>query len=156
METDIRTYPAQILMEPLLALIGEGQTVPLVISGNSMSPFLVHGRDTVYLAKIPDRLKRGDMVLFKRPDGNYVLHRIVRVDGNRFTMNGDSQTWLEEGISRSQILAIVTAVHRKGKLLHKGSFWWLFFRHVWSCLIPYRPKMIQIYSRLGRKKRSQR
>ena len=38
-----------------------------------------------------------------------------------------------------QVLALVTAVRRKGKLLQPGSFWWDFFEKVWIRVIPLRP-----------------
>ena len=65
MENKIRVLPPDVLMEPLLGLVQEGNEVPLVISGNSMSPFLVHGRDTVYLSKLKDKPKKGDIAIMK-------------------------------------------------------------------------------------------
>ena len=51
----------QDLIPQLLELLDETDTVPLLISGNSMSPFLIHGRDTVFLSKIITPPQRGDM-----------------------------------------------------------------------------------------------
>ena len=82
MEHKVRVLPPEVLMEQLLAVMEEAQTVPLIISGNSMSPFLVHGRDTVYLSKITSPLKKGDMILYRRDSGDYILHRICRVKGD--------------------------------------------------------------------------
>lgn len=130
--------PEQV-MEPLLGLLEETEAVPLVISGNSMTPFLVHGRDTVYLSKPEGRFCRGDMLLYRRNSGAYVLHRVYRVEGDRFTMVGDAQTQLEPGIRRDQILARVCAVRRKGKLLQSGSLLWVFFEKIWIRLVPARP-----------------
>ena len=128
-----------VVMEPLLSLLAETAAVPLVISGSSMTPFLAPGRDTVYLSAISEPLKRGDMVLYRRDNGRYVLHRILRVSGDSYTMVGDAQSVPEPGIRREQILAIVTAVRRKEKLLRKGSFWWVFFERVWIHMVPLRP-----------------
>ena len=134
------------IMEPLLSLLDEVEAVPLVISGNSMTPFLVHRRDTVYLSK-PDRpLKKGDMVLYQRDNGAYILHRIFKTDLNSYTMVGDAQTVLEYGIRNDQIRAVVTAVRRKGKLIQRGSFWWDFFEKVWISMVPFRPLFSKIYS----------
>jgi hypothetical protein len=77
-----------------------------------------------------------------------VLHRICQVTSGTYTLVGDAQTALEYGIRPDQVLAIVTAVRRKEKLLHPGSFWWEFFRRVWIRLIPLRPKLLTIYSRV--------
>lgn len=128
-----------VIMEPLLSLLSETAAVPLVVSGSSMTPFLAPGRDTVYLSAVSEPLKPGDLVLYCRDNGHYVLHRILRVNGDSCTMLGDAQSIPEPGIRRDQILAIVTAVRRKEKLLRKGSFWWMFFEKVWIHLVPLRP-----------------
>lgn len=147
MKSNMKVLSPEELIPSLLELLKETDNVPLVISGGSMSPFLVHHRDTVYLSKIRSPLKRGDMILYRRTNGKYILHRIYRAESNFYTLVGDAQTELEQGISPDQVLAIVTAVHRKGKLLKPGSFWWEFFRLVWIRLVPHRPALLAIYSR---------
>ena len=59
---------------------------------------------------------------------------------------GDAQIMLEKGIRPDQVLALVTAVRRKGKLLQPGSFWWDFFEKVWIRVIPLRPGIVAVYS----------
>lgn len=146
MNYNVRELDPQILMPALLALLEETGTVPLVISGSSMTPFLVHGRDTVYLSKVTAPMKRGDMILYRRDSGAYILHRIFRIEGDTYTLVGDAQTALEPGICADQVLAVVTAVRRKGKLLKKGSFWWDFFEKVWIRMVPLRPAAKAAYS----------
>lgn len=143
-EYKVKVAAPEQIMEPLLGLLEETETVPLVITGSSMTPFLVHGRDTVYLSRPEEPFRRGDMLLYRRNSGAYVLHRVYRVEGERFTMVGDAQTVLEPGIRREQILARVTAVRRKGKLLRSGSFWWEFFEKIWIRLVPVRPLLWRI------------
>ena len=133
-------------MDQLLGLLEEAESVPLVISGNSMSPFLVHRRDTVYLSKITSPLKRGDMILYRRDSGAYILHRIWKAEGEPYCLEGDAQTAIAAGVRRDQVLAMVTAVCRKGKLLKKGSFWWMFFEKIWLGLISARPVLVRAYS----------
>ena len=146
MNCNVRELDPQVLMPALLALLEETETVPLVISGSSMTPFLVHGRDTVYLSKVTAPLKRGDMILYRRDSGDYILHRIFRAEGDTYTLVGDAQTMLEPGIRSDQVLAVVTAVRRKGKLLKQGSFWWDFFEKVWIRMVPLRPAVRAVYS----------
>ena len=146
MEHKVKVVSPEELMEPLLAVMEEAETVPLVISGYSMNPFLAHGRDTVYLSKIKRPLKKGDMVLYRRDSGAYILHRLYRVEGKSYTFVGDAQTQLEGGIQEEQLLALVTAVRRKGKLLKKGSFWWDFFEKIWIRMVPLRPAVRKGYS----------
>ena len=132
-------------MEPLLALLEETQTVPLVISGSSMTPFLAPGRDTVYLSRVEKPLRKGDMVLYRRHNGRYILHRVFKAEPDGYIMVGDAQTQLEPGISPEQVCAVVTAVSRKGRLLQRGSFWWDFFETVWIRMVPLRPLVRNAY-----------
>lgn len=152
MKPELKIADPEVLMEPLLAVMEETGTVPLVISGCSMTPFLLHGRDTVYLSTVDRPLKKGDMILFRRDSGAYILHRILKqAEDGTYTLVGDAQTWLEPGIRADQVLALVTAVRRKGRLLKPGSFWWTFFEKVWIRLIPYRPRILKLYGKLFRK-----
>lgn len=150
MESNVKVLSAEELIPSLLELLEEADCVPLVISGSSMTPFLVHNRDTVYLSKVRQPLKRGDMILYRRDNGKYVLHRIYRTDPESYTLVGDAQTALERGIRPDQVLALVSAVRRKGKLLQPGSFWWAFFQRIWIRLVPLRPGILAIYSGAAR------
>ena len=145
MNHHVKVVSPDVIIEPLLALLDEVAFVPLVISGGSMTPFLVHGRDTVYLSKINKPLEKGDIVLFQRTNGSYVLHRIFRIEDDFYTMVGDAQTYLEPGIHESQMRAIVTAVRRKGKLLQKRDFCWFFFEKIWINIVPLRPTVRKVY-----------
>ena len=142
-EYKVKVAEPEQIMEPLLGLLEETDAVPLVISGGSMTPFLIHGRDTVYLSRPEGPFRRGDMLLYRRDSGSYVLHRVFRVEGELCTMVGDAQTCLEPGIRRDQILARVSAVRRKGKLLQSGNFWWDFFEKIWIRLVPLRPLLMR-------------
>lgn len=148
MDRKLNIADPEELMEPLLELVKEGETVPLVISGSSMTPFLVHHRDTVYLSKVSRPLKKGDMILYRRRNGAYVLHRICAVREGTYDLVGDAQTLIEPGICPEQVLALVTAVRRKGKLLQGSSFWWRFFENVWIRMIPLRPWIMGLYRRV--------
>ena len=148
MERHQRVMQPEILLEEYRQLLEDENitALPLVISGNSMSPFLVHGRDTVYLSRLDRPAKRGDVLLYKRESGAYILHRVYKVKKDSYTMVGDAQTQLEQGIRQDQIIAIMTSALRKGKLQKKGSFWWEFFEKLWIRIIPLRPILTKIYT----------
>lgn len=151
MERNRTVLPPEILLEEYRRMLAEEsriEALPLVISGSSMTPFLKHGRDTVYLSRLERQPKRGDMLLYRRDTGAYILHRVVRVEAGICTMVGDAQTMLEPGIRPDQIIAIVTAVDRKGKRQKPGCFWWEFFEKVWLKMIPLRPSIMALYGRL--------
>jgi len=150
MEYNVKILSPEENMEALLALLEDTPQVPLVISGYSMTPFLLHGRDIVFLSKADRLPKRGDMVLYQRDSGAYVLHRVLRAKNNSFTMIGDAQTRPEPGIRSDQIRAVVTAVCRRDTVMRKGSFWWDFFEKVWIGIIPLRPAVRKVYSFIKR------
>lgn len=110
----------QIRLDDIIQLIQEqlatGQNVTFSPNGISMLPTIKEGRDIVTLSSPPPCLQKYDIVLYRRDSGQYVLHRVVRV-GKTYTMMGDNQTTLEQGISHGQIIALCTAIRRKGKLL---------------------------------------
>lgn len=145
MEHRVKIVSPDVIVEPLLALLEKTQAVPLVITGGSMTPFLAPGRDTVYLSKAEKPIRKGDMVLYRRHNGRYVLHRVLKADPEGYTMIGDAQTQPEPGITPAQICAVVTAVRRKDRLLQSGSFWWDFFEKVWIRMVPLRPPVRKIY-----------
>ncbi|MGI6239198.1 MAG: S24/S26 family peptidase [Christensenellales bacterium] len=97
-------------------LIGGGNFL-LIVTGGSMEPFLRHLRDRAAL-ELPEAraLRRGDIVLFERDCGQFVLHRVLRVraDG-RFDAIGDAQWQRETGIPRDALRARVKCVIRDGR-----------------------------------------
>lgn len=140
---DTRAY-VSVLRE----LTEEGREVSMVIFGSSMSPFLIHQRDTIFFRK-PDReLRAGDMVFYERPNGQYVMHRIQKVRPEGYYIIGDGQTAVEGPVKREQIFALITRVVRKGKELASGDFWWEFFAGVWLHLIPLRRVIMTLYARI--------
>ena len=120
------------------ALIAEGREVTVPVRGGSMNPFLVDNRDCVLLVPVPERLRRGDIVLFRRSSGQYVLHRIVAVRRSRpgghepvYVMRGDAQEMTEGPVARAQVRALAARVMRQGRWLTDRDLRVLFFRHLW-------------------------
>ena len=149
MKTQTKIMEPETLLEDYRRLLQEDPSIdalPLVITGNSMSPFLIHGRDTVYLSRLTRSVRRGDMLLYRRENGNYVLHRVFKAEPESLTMIGDAQTILEPGIRQDQVMAIVTRVERKGKPLGPDSFWWAFFEKIWIRIVPLRRGIHRVYT----------
>lgn len=130
-------------------LVLSGRTVSLTVTGGSMTPFLAGGRDRVFLSPVTAPLRKGNVVMYTRPNGQYILHRIVRVrECSVFDIAGDAQTEIECGVRREQIFAKVTSIERKGKRISPPSFFWFFFAHIWIRLIPARKKIIRLETAL--------
>lgn len=140
-------------MPVLIDLINEGKEVPLMASGSSMTPFIVHQRDTIFISKPDQPLKKGDMVFYKRDNGQYVMHRIHHINqSNELFIIGDAQTEIEGPIQQEQVFGIIHKIKRKGKIIQKDSFWWFFFEKIWIRLVPIRRYIIMFYTKLTRKR----
>lgn len=142
---DTREY-VSVLRE----LTEQGKEVSLIISGSSMSPFLIHQRDYIYFKKPDRKLKKGDMVFYQRDSGQFVMHRIWKVKPDGYYIVGDAQTEIEGSVREDQIFALITKVQRKGKWLAPGDFWWEFFEHIWIHMVPVRRKIMAIYAKVVR------
>ncbi len=152
MKPEIRSVEGEQLMADLLQTLEHTDPVPLVISGSSMDPFLVHGRDTVFLSKLSRPVKRGDMILYRHSGGQYILHRVYRA-GECLELIGDGQLSIEPGIRQEQVLAWVSAVRRNGKLLQPGHPVWAFYEKIWIRLIRGRRHLIGLIRRLQRRRK---
>ena len=84
--------------------------------GISMLPLLRQGRDLFIVEKRdPERLKAGDVVLYRRLPDKYVLHRIVEVREKEYVILGDNCVNREYGITDGDILGVMTGFVRDGK-----------------------------------------
>lgn len=109
--------------------IAAEQLVRIYPYGKSMLPMLCEGRDSVVLSKA-QRIKKYDIILYQRENGQYILHRVVKV-GKTYTCIGDNQFVLERGIANEQIVAVCTAFTRKGKEYSTDSLMWRAYAVFW-------------------------
>lgn len=128
-------------------LISEGCQIKLTVTGNSMYPFLRHGIDSVVLDKDVSReVKKRDIVLFKKNNEQYVLHRVVKIsESGELYLAGDAQRFVEGPINRDQITGIVTMIYRREKKIDCNSFFYKFWSAVWLWVLPIRPYIISWY-----------
>ena len=104
------------VMEIMREKLESGGTVTFTPNGTSMEPMLRDGKDVVVLKKPGGRLHLFDVPLYRRENGQYVLHRVIDFcrDGS-YVMCGDNQFAKEKGIRDDQIIAVMTSFMRKGK-----------------------------------------
>ena len=151
-EIPVRIVDNQEYMKVVRSILEEGKEVPLVVTGNSMMPFLIDRRDQVLIKRIERPLKKGDIAFFQRENGQYIMHRIHfmrkddRTGENQFYFIGDGQETIEGPIKEIQIFGVITGVLRKGKYLDEHTFTWRFFKNIGRYVIPFRPLIIKIYS----------
>ncbi len=134
----------------------EGKTATLLASGNSMLPLLHSGIDSVILGecKKPEELKRLDVPLYRRPDGKYVMHRIVKVHKDSFDMCGDGQREIERNVPKSAVVAKAVGFIRSGKQFSVDSPKYRLYSWLWCSIIPLRGLAFRLnYKLRGRKKK---
>ena len=133
--------------------ISAGGRICLVVTGSSMTPFLKHGRDMVYLRAFEEGdIKRGRILLFQRQDQSLVLHRIrKRLRDGKLLMNGDAQAWCET-ISSDQVVAMVSSVERKGKHISCNHILFRLWNWLWYPTRPIRPLLFKLRRILFSKK----
>ena len=110
--------------------IKRGGSVSFTPMGLSMYPMLRHGADSVVLSPAPGKLKKYDIPFYRRKNGRYVLHRVVKVEEN-YTCIGDNEYEYEPGIEHNQVIAVVTAFTRKGKEYTVDNFGYKLYCRVW-------------------------
>lgn len=143
----MKILDTQEYVSVLKNLVEEGKEVGILIAGSSMEPFLKHGQDYIYF-KAPDReLEKGDMVFYRRDNGQYIMHRIVNITSEGYYLLGDNQVIVEGPLRRDQIFAIVTKVKRKGRILEPDNLQWKFYAKVWPKTTPVR----SLWGRIKRK-----
>lgn len=115
-----------------------GKTFTVPITGTSMLPLLVEGRDTVMLKSPVLPLKKGDLPLYRRKDGSFVLHRVVKVQNGSYTMCGDHQFLTERGILEDQIIALAAEINRDGKSISVDESAYKRYVRLWTALLHVR------------------
>lgn len=100
-------------LEPIIReKLNSGAQVTIQPKGTSMLPLIRQGKDEVVLKKAPARLKKYDIPFYKRADGQFVLHRIIKVKKNSYILCGDNQIDYEYDVTDDMIIGVVTKIKR--------------------------------------------
>lgn len=126
--------------------INSGNTFTFTAFGNSMHPFIRGGKDRVTLSAPNSIPNLGDIVFYRRSNGEFVLHRIVHIKNDNLTLCGDNQFILEENIKPTQILAQFSTRERNGKILRDQSL----IHQIWKQQLPIRRFFLHVASYLKR------
>ncbi len=136
------------IIEEAIRLVDDGVSVTLPVNGYSMLPFIIGGRESVILQK-PVAPKVGDIVLAWVEAGRYVVHRIIRIEGNQVVLMGDGNLVGTERCSLGDIKAIAThVVDANGKRHDLYNKRRRFGARLWFRLHPIRRYLLAIYRRL--------
>jgi len=134
----------EILLGSVVELINTGKHVKINISGSSMKPFL-HDGNTVLLGKISlVEIQIGDIIL-GRFNGNYVLHRVIRIGKDCVYLAGDNNLFQVERIESSDLYAIALALYVSEEQVSLTSFYSRYRGLVWYYLRPFRKLINKLF-----------
>lgn len=135
-------------LSPLMQeVLQSGGTVELTVSGNSMWPMLRHRSSRVRLAAV-DVLQKGDLPLYQRADGKFVLHRVVGINRDTFICCGDNQWQLESDLTKDQMIAVVTHFARKDRWIGVESGLYRLYWKFWVAVRPLRRLIFGGFNRI--------
>lgn len=82
-------------------------------AGSSMWPFIKGGQDQVEVRAVTGKLRKYDAILYKRPSGEHVLHRIVGKRKGVYRVRGDN-CYYTENVEPSLILGRLVRIYQNG------------------------------------------
>ena len=134
-------------MESLSELIRfqleNGGRANLMVTGNSMYPMLRNGVDMVELVPVTERQKKGDIILYRRDNGRYILHRIVKLTQEGYICCGDNQVE-KEPVRHDQLLAVVDGFSRKEKPHSLNNMGYRLYKILWVEMFPMRRYVLAV------------
>ena len=147
---DLSVKPMEAIVPLIRLQLENGGRSHLVVTGISMHPTLRHGRDRVELIPPPEKLARGDLILYRRDNGRYILHRIVSKPCNgSFTCSGDNQ-WQPETVQADQVIALVDTYIRGKKRIPVKSWYCRLYVQLVVLFFPVRRPFLFIRRAFGR------
>lgn len=103
-----------------------------------MRPLVRRGRDHVTITPLTRALKKGDVVLFARRDGRYVVHRVRRLRVGAVETLGDACRNPDGWMPADCIWGLVTRVERGGRAINLDTPFSRSLGRVWMALLPLR------------------
>lgn len=117
--------------------------------GTSMNPLLISCRDKVYIEKPKNRLKKGDIALYNRSDGSYILHRVFKVLPSSYVFWGDNHFMLEYGITDQNVLGVAKGYYKGDKYVDfSKSKKYKIYKAFWCSSVKLR-KILNFFRRVG-------
>lgn len=124
--------------------LAKGHTAVIWVKGYSMRPFIEYGRDKVKLASA-ETYTMGEAVLAEISKGHYVLHRIIKVEGNKLTLQGDGNVRGVEYCTTADVRGVVTEYIRPNRTLSADDPSLKRKIRLWRTMRPIRRYLLFLY-----------
>ncbi len=124
------------------------------VKGVSMLPLIRQNTDLVVIRRPVFPCRENDVVLFKRDNGQYVLHRVVRAADGLYDIRGDNTSGTERNIREDQILGVMTGLIRNGEEIDLDTAAYRRYIARTNALYPLRAGYLRLRALGGRVKRT--
>ncbi len=122
-----------LIIDNIEQLVERGESFEMVVTGYSMLPLLGYGRDRIVLHRTTDTediMHRAAM--FRMADRRIIVHRVIRIEDDMVTLQGDGNIQQREQCRRSEIIGVVDSVIRQnGRRVSCTSRWWRIRERIW-------------------------
>lgn len=133
-----------IIFSEVAKLVSNGESVTIKTKGNSMLPFISGERDSVVLAKT-DNIKLYDIVLAIVNENQYVLHRVIKIMGNKLILMGDGNLKGCEICTIENVIATAIEVIGDNREYSCRDNKYIRRAKIWKVLLPIRKYLLAIY-----------
>ena len=133
---------SETTVEQILARDGQYLATPV---GISMWPMLHNRHDAVLIVALGGHtVKRGDVILYRRPTGKLVLHRVRghRADGD--VLCGDNLAHREFGVQPEWILGVASGFYRGQRFVPVTHFGYRVYVQAVLWTLPLRAPVLMI------------
>lgn len=120
-----------------------GHPVATYTTGISMEPLLKEKKTYVVIEPLRRELQTGDLPIFRRPDGVYIIHRVIGQEGQCYLTRGDNCLHYEK-VPKEQFLGIVTEIQRNGKTIRVTDRGYRNYVRFWNGIWPVRKQLYRI------------
>lgn len=121
----------------LEAEVRSGRPVVSLTVGDSMKPLLYDHSTRVVICRADRPLRPGELPLYRRPNGQFIMHRIIRTDNDHYYTRGDNRCGLET-VPRAWVLGVVTEIYRGERHFSVHHPAYRGYVAVWNALYPLR------------------
>lgn len=151
---EVRRIPMEQLGPLLEEQLAHG-FARLPVTGSSMLPMLREGRDMVRLVRADGPLDRGEVLLYRRESGQYVLHRLIRMEDEKTCLCCGDNQWEKELVPLERVIARAESFSRRGSWVDtRHNPIYCCYRTIWTALFPVRRPIILVRRLLGCLRRS--
>ena len=142
-----KTLPTNDVIAGVIKALETVPRVVLPVRGTSMLPFIIGDVDSVELVKT-DSVEEGDVILAWINGSRYVVHRVIKIDGENLQLMGDGNLGGDERCKMSEVAAKAEyVISPSGRRAYLYSPWRVSASRFWWKIKPVRRWILAVYRR---------